>query len=342
MEHVGVLKDSQTILEDERELYSKGARQMSAYEFHDQIPRLKKFWKRCPNCRGVPFDYATAQLTSAVLSGLSNVGDLVEEVYVNQDFNASPKYLFVDRKLSAFLDAMHVNGVPSDYVKNTCEKLQGGFVLVWGDGSTNLCDISFVAREKKRRKDVTSMLEKVSGIHVEWNDLGITEGFRIYCAIDSTAPKDMLNLYGVRQTATIIKKIRDTDIEPMTKKDYDYKIRKMETAAGYDALNDEEEGLVGLATTRLIKLLVYIASYPENLRDGIVGDCALAGLQPKHIGRSSHTMTIKAEHRDVSSHIRRQFFRLYPMRKNGERKPGLVFVKSTIVKGTAETAVNNE
>lgn len=312
----------------------------AAYEYHDQIPRLKKVWERCDNTKNTTFDYARVYLSPFVLSGVSDVSDTVEEVYVNQDFNANPKYLFVDKKLSAFLDAMHINGVPSDYIKNTCERLQGGFVLVWGDGSTNLCDISFLDREIRRKEEIASILMEFAGGHVEWNGQMPNGGFRIFCAIDSQDARDTNTICGVRLTATVMKKIRDTDIEPMTTKDYDGSLRGLE-GAFYSSLNKEEESAIGLATTRLIKLLVYIASYPENLKDGIVGDCAFAGLQPKHISRSSRTMTIKAEHRDVSSHIRRQFFRLYPMRKNGERKPGLVFVKSTIVKGTAETAVNN-
>lgn len=309
-----------------------------AYEFHNPISRIKKVWKRSHYTKNIPFDRDKYILFT--LSRGGDVTDATDELFVNLDFDTNPRFLFVDRKLSSFLDSMHINGVPSDYIENTCKILQGTFLLVWGDGSTNLCDISFVEREKKRRMEVVSVAEKHFGRSCEWENNGIEKGFRIYAAIDSNSPSDVFDVLGVRQTATIFKKVRDSDIETITRRDYNVAEDKTRIFI-HNPLNKEEESLIGLTVTRLIKLLVYIASYPENLKDGIVGDCALSGLQPKHISKSSRTMTIKTEHREVSSHIRRQFFRLYPMRRNGERKPGLVFVKSTIVKGTAETAVNN-
>jgi len=91
--------------------------------------------------------------------------------------------------------------------------------------------------------------------------------------------------------------------------------------------------------TIVCRLLVYMTTFPDAVRDGFPSREAehLAGVRRK--GR-----TLGERHfpkNGPKAHFRRWHFRSYPLRKDGSRKPGIVFVSESMVKGRGHVVLSD-
>lgn len=304
------------------------------YDFHDPVSILRRVIKR----RGggtwnsdALLDYHCRRLESIV--SRNDIDPALTEFATTFAFHDAPQFLFVTKSLTTFLDGMHINNVPLDYIKPIWNMFQAPFVFVWGDGSKCLCNVTTGERLKSIKTRVINAINRIYGFNCCLNTPPEYYAIHIY----ADAPES-INVAGVATHPLLTVHLEKDAIEDIVNFDF----AQMDVYYEEGRLSRQENNTMHLAATRLIKTLIYIASYPDMLRDGIVGDCALSELQPKHIKKSSRTLLVKEEHRSVASHLRHAFFRLYPIKRDGTRTPGLVFVKSTIVKGNAKTVDKKE
>lgn len=136
------------------------------------------------------------------------------------------------------------------------------------------------------------------------------EGYRFGCRDDQV--QAILEAETPEQVSAVVGSLREHDPSCLT-------LESHET---------ESQMLLMRAVTRL---LVYMTTFPDAVRDGFPSREAehLSGMY-----RKAKTLGEKHFPRNApSAHYRRWHFRSYPLRKDGSRKPGVLFVNESMVRG---------
>jgi hypothetical protein len=102
-------------------------------------------------------------------------------------------------------------------------------------------------------------------------------------------------------------------------------------------LPTKEEMRVQYVTVKLItRMMVYMKACPEHVREGFPGDRGRKAFEtrwteigPRVVGSPSHLTD--GSHGSPASHLRTWYFRSYPIKKDGTRRNGVVFVRATMV-----------
>ena len=308
------------------------------YTYRDQVVTQEKLWNisRHPanETKFSPYRTVANWIENKWMFGVGyDITDQIDEAVSIYSFHEKTRFVFVERKLSEFLDGMKIKDVPPDYIEPAIALLPDHYLLVWGDGGKCLCSAMTVEKRAQLKfefyNNVNELLPPYNKIEV--CDSGSHDGWVANVYI--TALETYNNIAGYKLYADNTIRLTSHRLNDYLHQDYN----AIERRIGSEELSKDESATIRMAVVRLLKLLIYLASYPGQLKDGIVGDCALSSLQPKHIHKKSQTLTIKKEHHSICSHVRTSFFRLYPIRKDGTRNPGLVFVRSAIVNGKAQT-----
>ena len=96
-------------------------------------------------------------------------------------------------------------------------------------------------------------------------------------------------------------------------------------------INEEERKTQQALFKLVLGMLVYMTAMPDKICDGWP-----VGVGSTKITRRNIATTIGGTHCSPESHWRNAHFRSYPVRKNGERKNGIVFVRGTVVNMNAD------
>jgi len=121
-------------------------------------------------------------------------------------------------------------------------------------------------------------------------------------------------------------------------KDFEDTFKKYNSSAliGAMSLSPEETHIQYVTFKLAIRMLVYMKACPELIREGYPGgknhkafESRWDEFSPRVIGMPAR-MTADT-HISPITHLRTWYFRSYPVRRNGTRKNGVVFVSSTVV-----------
>ena len=109
-----------------------------------------------------------------------------------------------------------------------------------------------------------------------------------------------------------------------------------------------EEMHVQYVTMRLaVRMLIYMRACPEHVRSGYPGNKNRKAFESRwteigpHVVVSPHSL-MHGTHGSPIAHLRTWYFRSYPVKKDGTRKDGVVFVNATMVNADVEPVTAEE
>lgn len=201
-----------------------------------------------------------------------------------------------------------------------------GCLIWWGDEKDRLLSIDrfegYYFKTHHLAKGGSSPLpeDKYFGVHLS-SRMAPPHGTDVPCAYGRASIPENLFQKGLAS---------DQDFEQC------FKVYQNQALIGVIPLTKEESHLQYVSFKLAMRMLVYMRACPEHIREGFPNgknhkafESRWDNFKPNVIG--SPARLTSGTHDSPISHLRSWFFRSYPIKKDGKRKNGVVFVRATVV-----------